>query len=300
MIQVFISWTDREPEFQKYLEVTNILLSPSLLTKNWNVTNWSMMPQSVMVDSGTFTQFKNNGVVDVQSCIQAQLRILEGWPNEKSAFFIHYDYPLSLNLPFDQYQERVAQNLESAQEYITSFPHAKNRIPVAVIHALDAETLAESWLALQDMGYRRFAMGSLVALLFRSRDRLQLLFETCQELGLVNLHLLGISSPSLLREKVGTWIGSLDTSAPTRQAIAGTINYSNPFERFVLAPTQRHRMVNSGFGKRKTLSTPRPCLCPVCSLDPQSLLCIDESKARQRRKIHNAFHLLEEVKSWEA
>ncbi|MDB4777625.1 hypothetical protein OAH08_04635 [Verrucomicrobia bacterium] len=298
MNKVFISWTDREPEFQNYLSGVNILLSPSLVAKNWNVTTWSTMPESIMVDSGTFTQSKKKGVLDVQSCIKAQLRILEGWPDEKLSFFIHYDYPLNINLPFDKYQEKVELNLKSAKEYIGDFPHAENRIPVAVIHALDAETLTESWLALKEMGYKRFALGSLVTLLFRSRDRLQLLLRTSQELGIIDLHLLGISSSNLLKDRVGLWLGSFDTSSPTRQAIAGTIVYSDPFESFILQPTQRNKIVKSDFGGRKTIQMPRPCACPVCSRDSKSLLCSEEQRARQLRKIHNAYHLIEEVKSW--
>lgn len=251
-----------------------------------------------MVDSGTFTQTKKQGVLDVRSCLQAQLRILEGWPSDRKALLIHYDTPLPPNLPFDEYQARVKLNLEFAREYIAQFPRLDNFIPVAVIHALDGETLATSYLELRDMGYRRFALGSLVALLYRSRSRLRSLLRICQELGLEKLHLLGISSPSILRDLLGPWIGSFDTSAPVRQAIAGTIFYSRPFERFVLRPTGRQALGNRSYGNRQPLRTPRPCACPVCQADPSGLLCEDAIEARQRRKIHNAFHLIEEVKSW--
>lgn len=298
MTRAFLCWSDREPEFQKFLPGVSLLISPSLLTKQWNVSNWGIMPQSVIVDSGTFTKTKNKGVVDVRSCIQAQLRILEGWPTDRVAFLIHYDKPLSPHLPFDEYQARVGHNLELAESYIAGFPREKNRIPVAVIHALDGETLAASYLELRRMGYQRFAIGSLVALLYRSRTRLESLLEICRELKLTNLHVLGISSPALLEPQLGPWIGSFDTSAPIRQAIGGTIFYSRPFKRFVLTPTGRQKLASRSFGSREPLEAPRPCGCPVCSAEPDGLLCADAIEARQRRKIHNAFHLLEEVNSW--
>jgi len=298
MTRVYFCWTNREPEFQHFLPGARLLVSPSLLTRAWNVQAWNVMPQCVMVDSGTFTQTKRKGVLDVRTCLQAQLRILEGWPTDRSAFLIHFDTPLPPSLPFDEYQARVKLNLEFAAAYITQFPRLANLVPVAVIHALDGETLAASYLELRDMGYRHFALGSLVALLYRSRNRLRSLLEICRELGLEDLHVLGIASPSVLKGLLGPWIGSFDSSAPVRQAICGTIFYSRPFERFVLRPTGRQALGNRSFGNREPLHTPRPCACPVCADDPIGLLCSDESEARQRRKIHNAFHLLEEVASW--
>ncbi len=300
MTRVYLCWTDREPEFQQLLPHAHLLISPALLTKRWNVQSWNVLPLSVMVDSGAFTQTKTKGVVSVSTCLGAQLRILEGWPPEREAILIHYDKPLHPNLPFDQYQARVSQNLEAAKLYIDQFPKAPHLIPMAVLHALDGETLAASYLELRGMGYRRFAIGSLVALLYHSRSHLQSLLKICQELGLHGLHILGISSPSLLKDQLGPWIGSFDTSAPVRQAIGGTVFYSNPFERFVLRPTGPQKLGNRSFGNRASLDSPRLCACPVCSVDSQALLNPNAIDARQNRKIHNAFHLLQEVSSWAA
>lgn len=300
MTRVYFCWTDREPEFQQLLPGSHLLISPALLTKRWNVQSWNALPDSVMVDSGSFTQTKTKGVVSVSTCLGAQLRILEGWPPEREAILVHYDKPLHPSLPFDQYQSRVSENLEAAREYIGLFPRAPHLVPMAVLHALDGETLAASYLELQSMGYRRFAIGSLVALIYRSRPHLQSILRCCQEVGLEGLHLLGISSPSLLKGQLGPWIGSFDTSAPVRQAIGGTVFYSNPFERFVLRPTGPQKLGNRSYGTRSVLDSPRRCACPACAADPLALLSPKENDARRNRKIHNAFHLLEEVKSWNA
>ena len=298
MTRVYLCWSDREPEFQQFLPGSHVLISPALLTKRWNVKSWRALPESVMVDSGAFTLTKTKGITNVETCLAAQLRILEGWPTGSEAVLIHYDKPLQPNLPFDHYQARVSQNLEAAHEYLSRFPRAQNLIPMAVIHALDGETLIASFLELQSMGYRRFAIGSLVALIYRSRSHLQSLLQICQEAGLKGLHILGIASPSLLKEQLGPWIGSFDTSAPVRQAIGGTVFYSQPFERFVLRPTGPQKLGNKSFGRRGELDAPRSCACPACAEDPHALLCQDEIKARQNRKIHNAFHLIAEVNSW--
>lgn len=300
MTRVYLCWSDREPEFQQLLPGSHLLVSPALLTKRWTVQSWKMLPDTVMVDSGSFTQTKTKGIVSVSTCLGAQLRILEGWSPEREAILVHYDKPLHPNLPFDKYQERVCENLEAAKDYIDRFPKAQHLIPMAVIHALDGETLASSYLELRGMGYRRFAIGSLVALVNRSRKHLQSLLRICQELGMVGVHVLGISSPSLLKGQLGPWIGSFDTSAPVRQAIGGTIFYSRPFERFILRPTGPQKLTNRSFGNRASLEMPRPCACPVCSADSLALLCTNEIEARQLRKIHNAYQLLEEVKSWTA
>src|SRR5438067_1671719 len=141
MIRVYLCWSDREPEFQQVLSGSHLLISPALVTKRWNVKSWQALPDSVMVDSGSFTQNRTKGVNSVRTCLEAQIRMLEGWPAERDAILIHYDKPLRPNLPFDQYQGRVRQNLEAAKEYIDRFPKAKHLIPMAVLHALDGETL---------------------------------------------------------------------------------------------------------------------------------------------------------------
>lgn len=298
MTRVYLCWSDREPEFQQVLPETHLLISPAWLTKSWNVQAWRKLPESIIVDSGTFTQTKRKGIFDVRTCLQAQVRIIEGWPSERQAVLVHYDKPINLDLPFDQYQMRVSDNLDAAREYIDSFPRAQNLIPMAVLHALDGETLASSYLELKSMGYQRFAIGSLVALLYRERSRLQLLLEMCRDLHLESLHILGIASPTILKDQLGPWIGSFDTSAPVRQAIGGTIFYSNPFERFVLRPTGPQKLGNRSYGSRASLDHPRTCACPVCAADPQALLSQNEIDARQKRKVHNAYHLLREVDSW--
>jgi tRNA-guanine family transglycosylase len=255
------------------------------------------MPESVMVDSGTFTQEKK-GIIDVKSCLSAQLRMLEGWPQDKEAVLVHYDKPLCPDLPFDEYQSRVDQNIEAAREYIDLFPSRPNLSPLAVIHALDGETLASSYLELYSLGYRRFAIGSLVALIYRARSRLKEVLAMCRDLPLPDLHVLGISSPALIGGKLGAWIGSFDTSAPVRQAIGGTVFYSQPFERFVIRPTGLQKHGKRAYGHRGVLDDPRPCDCPACAHDPQVLAGSNESAVRQFRKVHNVFHLLREVKSW--
>ena len=300
MTRAYLCWSQREPEFQQVLPNCNLLVSPALLTKVWNIQSWRMLPENLMVDSGAFTQSKKKGIIDVKTCLSAQLRITAGWPEDKEAIFIHYDKPLSPSLPFDLYQARVGDNLEAAREYIDLFPRKKNLTPMAVIHALDSETLAASFLELKSMGYRRFAIGSLVALLYRDRSRLLEIFNACREIGLEGVHVLGIASPLLLKGQIGAWLGSFDSSAPVRQAIGGTIFYSDPFERFVLRPTGPQKLAGRTFGNRLSLDSPRLCKCPVCATDPHALLSQDEIAARQNRKIHNAYHLLREARLWDA
>jgi len=300
MTRVYLCWSLREPEFQQVLPDCNLLVSPALVTKVWNVQSWRKLPESLMIDSGAFTQTKKKGIFDVRTCLSAQVRITEGWPGEKEAILIHYDKPLSPSLPFDLYQSRVGDNLDAAREYIDLFPRQKNLTPMAVIHALDGETLASSFLELKSMGYRRFAIGSLVALLYRDRARLLEILNVCQQIGLAGIHVLGIASPSLLRGQIGSWLGSFDSSAPVRQAIGGTIFYSEPFERFVLRPTGPQKLTNRTFGNRSSLNRPRSCGCPVCAEDPEALLSQNEIEVRQSRKIHNAYHLIREVRSWDA
>lgn len=299
MIDVYFSWTQRDPEFQHFFPNCNILVSPSLVHKQWSVREWSTQPERVIVDSGAFTLTKRQGVYDVRTCLTAQLRMLEGWDSGKPAGLMHYDVTLNGGLPFVEYQQRVSRNLANAEEYYGMFPKRSNLRPIAVLHALDAETLVSSYLEMYDMGYRHFAIGSLVSLIYRQRSKIAEILGTCRDLGIENFHVLGISSPLILTHRPGQWISSFDTSAPIRQALSGTVLYANPLRRFVLRPNAQQKLNNKSFGSRESLDAPLPCRCPVCGNDSLALLRSDGPDARNDRKIHNAFQLLQEVQTWE-
>jgi len=295
---LFLCWTNRDPEFQGYLPGCGIMVSPAMVTSTWSVGRWEHMPQSLMLDSGAYSPEGANS--SVRSCLAAQMRMLEGWPSDREASLIHYDKPLRPGIPFEEYQARVSENIENAKAYIDAFPARANLAPVAVIHAMDEETLAASYLELRSMGYQRFAIGSLVSLSSGSRTKLGELLQACRDLKIENLHVLGISSPLLLKEEVRGCIASFDTSSHTRNAIAGTVLYSAPYGRFVIRPNERQKVGMRSFTFRTALPAPRPCACPICSTNVDSLSGPDERGAKRMRKIHNAYHLLREVQSWNA
>lgn len=256
------------------------------------------MPGSLMLDSGAYSP--GGASSSVRSCLEAQMRMLEGWPRDREALLIHYDKPLRPGIPFEEYQARVSENIMNAKAYIDGFPAQANLAPVAVIHALDEETLAASYLELRSMGYKRFAIGSLVSLSSGSRTKLDDLLKACRDLKIESLHVLGISSPLFLTEEVRGCISSFDTSSHIRNAIAGTVLYSAPYGRFVIRPSERQKIGMTSFTFRTALHAPRDCGCPACASSPDSLSGPDERGAKKMRKIHNAYHLLREVQSWNA
>lgn len=298
MTKLFLCWTNRDPEFQGLFPGCGIMVSPGMVTNSWSVSQWETMPGSLMLDSGAYSP--GGASSSVSTCLEAQSRMLEGWPSDREAFLIHYDKPLRPGIPFEEYQARVTENIENAKAYIDAFPAKRNLFPVAVIHALDEETLAASYLEMRGMGYRRFAIGSLVSLSSGSRTKLDDLLKACRDIKIENLHVLGISSPLFLTEEVRGSVASFDTSSHIRNAIAGTVLYSAPYGRFVIRPNERQKVGMRSFTFRTALPAPRHCACPPCSSSPDSLSGPDERTAKRMRKIHNAHHLIQEVQSWNA
>jgi hypothetical protein len=89
--------------------------------------------------------------------------------------------------------------------------------PVGAAQGWSPESYADSVRALQDMGYRRIALGGMVPL------KTNQILETLDAVALVlkpdtNLHLLGVARPEVMDAFAERGVSSFDSTSPFRQA----------------------------------------------------------------------------------
>src|SRR5438045_2004466 len=46
---LFLCWTNRDPEFQGYFPGCRIMVSPAMVTHSWNVRRWEALPGRLMI-----------------------------------------------------------------------------------------------------------------------------------------------------------------------------------------------------------------------------------------------------------
>src|SRR5262249_10794025 len=159
-----------------------------------------------------------------------------------------------------------------------------------VIQGYTVETIYAVARALQDLGYNAFALGSLAPLAARDTDEVMRRIEAAVEAVGSNIHILGVSTVSLLAEISRLGVTSVDSSAPMREAWMGGVVYSRPFRRFKLA-TNHFREWQRNYKFADLLQEPLPCDCPTCCDDSGQLLIIEGKRAVNLRALHNCYHL---------
>jgi queuine/archaeosine tRNA-ribosyltransferase len=196
-------------------------------------------------------------------------------------------------------ERRVARSLAQARwliEHLTAAGLPARVSPVGVIQAVSPEQVYHVGCALADMGYERFALGSLARLADGARPELLRRAEAALEAVGPRLHVLGVSSVGLLRELSRSGVESADSGAPMHEAARGGILYSRPFRRYKLA-SEHFAEWRRSYRLAELLDTPLPCDCPVCIVEPERLLEPRGKRSVNLRGIHNYYHLRREIES---
>lgn len=288
MTSFYISWTKLEPEFQQYDTSCNILLSPSLLRGGWNCRMWEHLPKRLMIDSGVYTA---QGKLHTSEVLHSQRKLAEGSDEIAEVFFPHADQIIPPGLTFAEEQAAIRENMKRAHRYLREFRAAGLQgTPVGVIHAFDEESMYYCYRTLSSMGYRSFGIGSLSVRSKKSKTSVKQVLETAINLGIGPLHIFGITLP-FYTEDPGPGIISFDTSTPIRMAYNGSILYHGPLRRYILRPEGYQKERAHQFAFNTILHEPKPCSCPVCSVDPLQLISGSESEKKRNRMIHNYFQL---------
>jgi queuine/archaeosine tRNA-ribosyltransferase len=259
---------------------------------HWNITKWKDLPNELFVDSGAFS-IKGDSIPPVDKVLERQLFIAKGWPSSKNLYLSHPDLLLPLRISFNDLNEIVALSINRAKKYFHLLKRSGTKaIPVGVIHGFDLETVLCIYYELKDIGYRHFALGSLgIRLSTTHRETCIKSIRTVQRYGIIPLHLFGVTLPFISSQEMDRNVESFDTSAPSKLGFYGTVLYGEPLRRYVIAPNAKQKFRDQSFTFRESITDPLPCKCPICRLDPESLLEKMESKAKINRTIHNYFQI---------
>ncbi len=281
-----------DPEFQLYDEDASILLSPTILSRSWDVRQWTKLPSVLYIDSGIYTD--QNSRPSVESILDAQVRI----SNNISSIPVFYSHPDILLLKgLDQVQmiNSVNESLRRAADYIKHFKEkGVNGKPVGVIHGLEPETIYLSYQRLIQMGYEYFAIGSLSVRITHYRQKVINLLQFILDAGIKPLHILGLTLPLIEEFSPGSF-ASFDTAAAIKLAHNGSVLYQAPLRRCIIKPNAYNNLRTQLYSFRTALPEPLDCDCPVCSVDSSQLVGDNNAIVRVNRSIHNYFMLKQET-----
>jgi tRNA-guanine family transglycosylase len=290
-VKYFVSWTHSDPVYQQRLPEVRALVSPPNVSQTWRAGDWPCPPEELIVDSGAFQHHRAGRAPTPEEALRQQLRVAEGLGGP--AVVCHLDVLMIGARGPDEAARRSARSLAHAHWLIRSVE--ANGLggqiePIGVIQGYGAEQIFYVGQALADMGYRRFALGSLAAKVAGARDEVLRRVEAALEAVGPRLHILGVSSVPVLASLARLGVESADSGAPIKEAASGGVIYSRPYRRYKLA-SPHFREWRRSYGFAELLEEPLPCDCPVCSEDPAAMLEPRGKAAVNLRAVHNYYHL---------
>jgi tRNA-guanine family transglycosylase len=294
-MQYYISWTHSDPIYHERLPNLGVLVSPPNVNQIWTVHQWPSLPPHLLLDSGAFQYMRNGRKLHPRDVLQRQLRMVAD--TDAPSAICHLDVPLIGASDPSDLQRRVIASLENAQWLIAQAAEEGVPSEVELVGVIQGHTVAMVYnvaCVLADMGYRRFALGSLAPLAASAQDEALRRIEAAMEAVGTNLHVLGVSTVSLLPRLARLGIRSADSAAPMREAWLGGVFYSRPFRRYKL-PSPHFREWSRSYGFAELLTTPDPCDCPVCAEDASRILEISGKSYVNLRALHNCYHLSREI-----
>ncbi len=291
----YISWTHSDPVYQLHLPGAHVLVSPPNVNLVWHVSNWPALPATLVIDSGAFQYHRAGRSAKPTDVLNRQLQMLQD--TTVPTGICHLDVPLLGTRNLAELDRRVEQNLTNAHwliEHTQIHRLPANTRPIGVIQGYSVDSVYAVALALAEMGYTCFAIGSLAGMVASSKDELFRRVEAALEAVGPNLHVLGVSSARVLSELARLGIASADSGAPIHEAWRGGLFYSQPFRRYKL-PSAYLKEWRRSYSFAEILPEPLPCQCPVCQEDSRRLMEPRGKAWVNLRAIHNCYHLTREL-----
>lgn len=291
----YVSWSHSDPVYQLHLPGAHILVSPPNVNLVWHVSNWPVLPAMLVIDSGAFQYQREGRSANPADVLSRQLQMVQG--TSISTGICHLDVPMLGTRNLAELDRRVDQNLSNARwliDYTLTHGLPPNIRPIGVIQGYSVDSIYAVALALAEMGYTCFALGSLAGMVASSKDELFRRVEAALEAVGPNLHVLGVSSVSVLSQLARLGIASADSGAPIHEAWRGGLFYSQPFRRYKL-PSAYLKEWRRSYSFAEILAEPLPCQCPVCQQDSRHLMEPRGKAWVNLRAIHNCYHLTREL-----
>lgn len=290
-MKYFVSWTHSDPVYQRHMQGVRVLVSPPNVNQSWSAGEWPSLPEELIVDSGAFQYHRAGRAPSPEETLRRQLQVAEG--HGGTVAICHLDVLMIGARGPDDVAGRSAQSLAQAHwliQYVERHDLMRLVEPIGVIQGQSVEQVFYVGQALADMGYTRFALGSMAAKVSSARDYVLRRVEAALEAVGTRLHILGVSSVTVLETLARLGVESVDSGTPIKEAAAGGLLYSEPFRRFKL-PSSHFREWRRSYGLAEIIEEPLPCDCPVCVEHPGQIMEPRGKRFVNLRAVHNYHHL---------
>lgn len=290
----YISWTHSDPVYHQFVPGIGVLVSPPNVNQVWSVGYWPVLPSTLILDSGAYQYQRQHQSPGPEAVLNRQLNMIAG--HTVATGICHLDVPLIGTRELAEVERRVVQTLANARwliDHNEEQPLPEHVHPVGVIQGYSVESVYLAGRTLADMGYTHFALGSLAPLVPHTQDEVLRRVEAALEAVGPHIHVLGVSSVTLLPQISRLGIQSADSAAPIREAWLGGIFYSRPFRRYKLSSPHFNEWRRT-YSFAEILAEPHQCECPVCAEDSARILEPRGKRFVNLRAIHNCYHLARE------
>lgn len=290
-MKYFVSWTHSDPVYQRHMQGVRVLVSPPNVSQSWHVGDWPCLPEELIIDSGAFQHHRAGRAHAPEEALRQQLRVVDGYGAPVA--ICHLDVLMLGAQGPGEVAARVARSLAQAHWLIQHVEqHGLRRLvePIGVIQGQSVEQVFYVAQALADMGYNRFALGSMAAKVSGARDYVLRRVEAALEAVGTRLHILGVSSVAVIEALARLGVESADSGTPIKEAASGGLLYSEPFRRFKLPSAHFHEWRRS-YGLAEIIEEPLPCDCPVCAEHPEQIMEPRGKRFVNLRAVHNYHHL---------
>ncbi len=290
-MQYFVSWTHSDPIFPAFFPDVRLLISPPNVNQVWQVRDWPHLPAHLLLDSGAFQYHREQRIIDPAFALERQLHLAADL--DLPVGLCHLDTLVRGASNSAEIERRIVQNLTHARwliDHVQAAGLPQRLYPIGVIQGASVEHVYTVARTLADLGYTRFALGSLASMVANARDAVLRRVEAALEAVGPQVHVLGVSSVALLSELAHTGITSVDSGAPLHEAWRGGLFYSEPFRRFKI-DSPYFREWSRTYSFAEVLEEPLPCDCPVCREDASRLLHRTGKRFINLRSLHNYYHL---------
>jgi queuine/archaeosine tRNA-ribosyltransferase len=293
-MEFYVSWTKSDPIYWKYDPECNILISPTGVPNNWNITSLNTKPCKFMIDSGAYYYIEKKEIFPSQKeVLKRQIEILEGCSTP--VVICHLDYPISNKLSLREKNKRIDITISNAYEFQYLLKKISFKFPVellATIQGYDVNSVKFCAKELKRIGYTYFGIGSLAGL-FHPEEiirRIRAVYEIVGE----NIHIFGISAVKIIKLlKRELPIKSFDSTRSIKAAIYSTVLYNEPEYGQYFIKGNRNKIPLTKFGTTRILKEPKECYCPICKKDETLIMKSGKKIYTNSRAIHNYFQLKE-------
>jgi tRNA-guanine family transglycosylase len=291
-LRFYVSWYAHDPEYQKYDADCSVLVSPVSAPKSWTLSDFELLPRSIMLDSGSYSLLRNPvNQWSPSSVLTRQLHALQDYWRNTEVTLCHLDRPVlgaDTKQTYDAIEATIANayELKSLVQSLPQFQPLIGKVKLlGVIQGVDAESIQYCARELVRVGlFDRFGLGSLAPLMDPAEigRRVQAALRVVDD-----LHIFGVSSLTALRRLRPLGVRSFDSSRPMKAAINCTLLYGSPLKCHTIAGTLRRQGI--------TIRRARACSCPICTTHRRELVKVGAKKYNNLRALHNYLVLKREL-----